>query len=274
MSLYLNAARRFMGILGIKTTTQWRKMMALRYLDPKGLGLEIGPSIRPLAPRCEGFNVKILDFLDRDGLIEKYAKLGVNQDRIEEVDFVWKGENYPELVGGINIFDWVISSHSIEHVPDMIEFLKNCRDVLKVGGVLSLAIPNKRNTFDHLREISSIGTVIDAHLRQDIQPTLGTVVDFELNFARKMGKEVWSKCSPIRFAKSEKINAPKAVANHYRELLKSPTYQDVHVWTFTPESFIQIMKNLNDVEILTGLEMIAPPVARKDEFLVSYRRIA
>ena len=41
---------------------------ALSLLSKKGLGLEIGPSHNPVAPKRKGFNVHIVDHLDANGL--------------------------------------------------------------------------------------------------------------------------------------------------------------------------------------------------------------
>ena len=72
--------------------------MLLRGIDRHALGLEIGPSHRPVAAKRDGFNVRILDHLDAPGLRAKYADHGVDIAAIEEVDYVWRGETLEELV--------------------------------------------------------------------------------------------------------------------------------------------------------------------------------
>lgn len=130
-----------------------RPAAILRDLDRSGLGLEIGPSHNPVAPRRLGFRVRTVDHLDRPGLVAKYTGHGVDTDAIEEVDHVWRGEPLSELVGAPGGFDWIIASHVIEHVPDLVGFLRECERLLNAGGTLSLAIPDKRYCFDHLRPI-------------------------------------------------------------------------------------------------------------------------
>jgi len=41
-----------------------------------------------------------------------------------------------------NELDFVVSSHSLEHMPDVIEVLKEWKRVLKVGGIMGIAVPN------------------------------------------------------------------------------------------------------------------------------------
>jgi SAM-dependent methyltransferase len=121
-----------------------REEKVFHLLDKKGLGLEIGPSHNPIAPKKQGFNVHILDHASATELREKYRDHNLNLDNIEEVDFVWHGESLPELIGKKNCYDWIIASHVIEHVPDFISYLQQCEALLKSDGILSLIIPDKR----------------------------------------------------------------------------------------------------------------------------------
>ena len=96
-----------------------RNEKVLYRIDPGGRGLEIGPCYGPVAPKQAGFNVEILDHLDRDALIRKYqGHPGLNLDRIEPVNYIWNGEPYAELIGKTKYYDWIIASHLIEHTPD------------------------------------------------------------------------------------------------------------------------------------------------------------
>jgi len=70
-----------------------------------GLGLEIGAGCAPIAPKKQGFRGPVLDHCDRKALIEKYRPHGINVDNIEEVDFVWDGRSYTELVGRRHVYD-------------------------------------------------------------------------------------------------------------------------------------------------------------------------
>jgi hypothetical protein len=49
-----------------------------------------------------------------------------------------------------------------EALVDLIRFLNDCDSLLKKAGILSLAVPNKRYSFDHFRPITGIGRVVDA----------------------------------------------------------------------------------------------------------------
>lgn len=209
----------------------------LSFIDKSGYGLEIGPSYHPLAPKKLGYNVRTLDYLSQFDLIEKYALLSVPVTEIEPVDFVWSGESYAELMGGHSLFDWVIASHVIEHMPDFIGFLKNCTSVLKEDGILALVIPDKRYCFDHFRPPSSIAQIIDAYQAKLTRPSLGMIADSYLNQVQRNGSITWNPLTRGSFHFQHTIAETKA------EMVR-PEYNDVHAWSFTPHSFRLVMNDL------------------------------
>jgi len=80
-----------------------RKEKILRHINKNGTGIEIGPSYNPIAPKKEGYNVHIIDHLSKEELLVKYKDFQVDLKKIEEVDFIWKGEKYADLIGKKNI---------------------------------------------------------------------------------------------------------------------------------------------------------------------------
>lgn len=152
-----------------------RKEKVLRHINQNGHGIEIGASHNPIAPKKEGYKVHIIDHMSREQLITKYKDHHVNIENIEEVDFVWRGENYSELIGKSKYYDWIIASHIIEHTPDLIGFINDCDTILKDDGVISLVIPDKRYCFDHYRPITGISKIIDSHFQKNKIHTAGTI---------------------------------------------------------------------------------------------------
>lgn len=148
-----------------------REEKIFHLLDKAGLGLEIGPSHNPIAPKKKGFNVHILDHVSAADLRRKYAAHPVNLDNIEEVDFVWSGQRMPELIGQTQCYDWIIASHVIEHAPDLVSYLQQCEELLKPDGLLSLVVPDKRYCFDYFSPISSTGNVLDAYAEKRVRPS-------------------------------------------------------------------------------------------------------
>lgn len=226
-------------------------------LDKMGLGLEIGPSHNPIAPKKDGFNVHILDHLPAEQLREKYKGHeghGVILENIEEVDYVWNGEPFSELIGQTDCYDWIIASHVIEHVPDMISFLRQCSDILKKDGKISLVIPDKRYCFDYFSPLSSTGNFLDAYLEKRTRPSPGQVFDHFSNAAKRYGKIAWSY-DGLGEA-NELLQTFHDAEAWYQKTKDTADYVDVHCSRFTPSSFLLIVSDLFNLGLI-NLEVIS-----------------
>ncbi len=219
-----------------------RKEIIVAGLDLDRPGLEIGPSHNPVLPKRDGYDVVILDNLSADALRAKYEVDDLDVSLIEEVDYVWHGEPYDELFGDRR-FAWIIASHVIEHVPDLIGFLRSCESVLADDGVISLVIPDKRYSFDYFRPISSIAPVIDAFLENRSQPSVGTAVDYYLNVVRRGDKIAWYKGAQGEYESVHSFEEAKTVADA-GDPYASFAYFDPHVWCFVPHSFRLLIEDL------------------------------
>ncbi len=85
-----------------------RRAKLLRHVDTAGAGLEIGPSHAPVAPKAAGFAVKVMDHAPAEVLRQKYLGHGANLDAIEEVDYIWSGQPFVDLVGDAR-FAWIVA---------------------------------------------------------------------------------------------------------------------------------------------------------------------
>jgi len=65
-------------------------------------------------------------------------------------------------------YDFLLSSHMLEHTSNPISALVEWCQLLKTGGVLVLVLPNKVNTFDHRRPVTTM-----AHLIKDYENKTG-----------------------------------------------------------------------------------------------------
>jgi len=165
-----------------------REEIILSHIKRDGRGLEIGAGHAPIAPKRDGFRVQILDHCDTATLIEKLERHSIKMDKVEEVDFVWDGRPYPEIIGATKLYDWIIASHVIEHTTDLVGFLHDCDSLLKEEGVLSLAVPDIRHCFDRFRPITAIGRVIDAAGNTQKIHSVGTAAEFYLSMVRRAGQ--------------------------------------------------------------------------------------
>lgn len=213
-----------------------------------GLGLEIGPSYNPIAPKRDGYRVEIVDHVDRAGLVEKYGAHGVDVSGIEDVDYVWQGQPLSELIGSEGKYDWIIASHVIEHVPDVIGFLNECGKLLKAGGTLSLAIPDKRYCFDHFRPVSTTGDVIQASIEKRKRHPPGWVFDYFSSVAKLGDAITWSHGTRGDLS----LVHPFAEARQMYEWSLTPDapYIDIHAWRFIPSSFRLMMHDLHALGLI------------------------
>jgi predicted SAM-dependent methyltransferase len=244
-----------------------RRENALKFISKKGPGLEIGPSINPLAPKKDGYNVHIIDHASREQLLDKYKNHNVKLENIEEVDFVWRGESYAELTGKENYYEWIIASHLIEHVPDLIGFLKDCEGVLKEDGVISLVVPDKRYCFDHFRPVTGISKVIDSHFGKNKSHTPGTVVEQILNGVSKGGKIAWGRENFGKYNLGNKLSVAQEALQS-----RDAGYSDRHAWVFVPHSFRLIIHDLFCLGLIPFQEVDFSPTEGCEFYMTLGRR--
>jgi hypothetical protein len=243
-----------------------RENAVFNLINKQGLGLEIGPSHNPIAPKKKGFKVHILDHVSADDLRAKYQGHGLNLENIESVDFVWQGQPLPELVGKTHCYDWIIASHVVEHIPDLISFLQQCEQLLKLSGVISLVIPDKRYCFDYFNSLSSTGMLLDAFEQKRTRPSAGQVFDHFANASKCNDSIAWSKNQPG--GADSLIHSFSEAYTHYKRSIETNEYIDVHCWRFTPESFSLILSDLALLGVL-NLEIKAQFPTSGCEFYVS-----
>jgi SAM-dependent methyltransferase len=107
-----------------------------------------------------------------DGL--NFARQTIWEGNIDEsMDFSYRKRRLGNQVIGeasdlsnveAHSYDFVLSCHSLEHVANPLKALREWERILKPGGFLILAVPNKESIFDHNRPITTL-----AHLIADEQ---------------------------------------------------------------------------------------------------------
>jgi SAM-dependent methyltransferase len=132
-----------------------RDFASRRYL--RGQGLEIGGLHRPLT-LYEGATVKYVDRLSTEE-VRRLNPDVADQPQVT-VDIVDDGETLATIAD--SSVDFVIANHMLEHTRNPIATVENFLRVVKPGGIVFMAIPDKRFTFDRKREVTPF-----AHLRED-----------------------------------------------------------------------------------------------------------
>jgi predicted SAM-dependent methyltransferase len=130
-----------------------RTVIASLYL--RGTGIEIGALHNPL----KVFRVARISYVDRmtvDELRKHYPEL--QREKLVTVDIVDNGEQLATIPDCSQAF--VIANHFIEHCENPLLALDNMLRVLKPLGVLYLAVPDKRFTFDIDRPTTPLGHLL------------------------------------------------------------------------------------------------------------------
>lgn len=203
-----------------------------RYL--RGPALEIGPFYKPV---MRGDGIKYFDILDTEGLRERAA--GITDARPHDVpDHI----HYVSPTGDLAIieeqFPLVISSHCIEHQPDLIAHLNGVARILLSGGYYALFIPDYRYTFDHFLSASTLADVVRA--KGNNRHTLESILQhFTLTTHNEparhwAGDHKYPEDPPWREIIMEALR-----------LSKRDEYHDVHAWAFCPENFRAIIEGLH-----------------------------
>ncbi len=249
-----------------------RKKSVLKRIDVAGgVGLELGPLYSPIVTKDEG-RIFYADHMSTKDLRKKYKGHGFDTDKIVDVDYVIGNKTLKQALNGKR-FDYVIASHVIEHIPNMVAWLEEISSILKPGGILSLAIPDMRYTFDIKRDVSRPSEVIGAYADGVTRATSSMIYDAVSEFKNVDPVQAWAgDVKDISKIPSQKqmVQAWKTVQIN----LDSKQYVDAHYFTFTPISFMNIFKHLIvhefvDFEIV-NFKDTAP---NELEFYVSLKKI-
>ncbi|MFL9963462.1 methyltransferase domain-containing protein [Paraburkholderia sediminicola] len=95
---------------------------------------------------------------------------------------MWGTNTLEQALGGKRV-DYVVASHFIGHVPDLIAWLNELRSVLNPGGEVRLIVPDKRFTFDCFGEETRIASVLYNNLIRARIPQPQILIDYCINVA-------------------------------------------------------------------------------------------
>jgi SAM-dependent methyltransferase len=144
-----------------------KSLPALRALLRGRVGLEIGgpsPIFAPgglLALYREAQRVDNCNFAARtiwEGEIEAAAEFRAGREPGRQI--IAEGGDLRAIASGA--YEFVLSSHMLEHTANPLRVLAEWRRVLAPGGLLVLLLPHRDGTFDHRRPVTTL-----AHLRDD-----------------------------------------------------------------------------------------------------------
>jgi hypothetical protein len=246
-----------------------------RILAPLGdltrVGLEIGALHHPIIDRSQDPNANVLyvDHTDTAALHAKYAD-DTDVGEMVAVDVVWGDGLLVDAIGDRAPIDWVIASHVIEHVPNLVGWLDELASVMSDGAVLSLAIPDKRYCFDINRRETDPSDVVGAWLADSKRPSLATVYEFYARIAPVDAGQAWAGVYALQPAEEDVERGLEWA----RKAADSDEYVDVHCWTFTPDVFVATLRTLFRLG-LTSFRVVrfTPTLSNELEFFCALERL-
>ena len=245
------------------------------FVTKQARGLEIGAGYRPTFPKRDGFNVVVLDYCSTDELIAYHNSNNmIPKDlvaQIEAVDVVCAGGSYSDLPGLAGSFDYVAACHVIEHSVDVCGFLKDCAALLKPGGHLLLAVPERACIQDYYRPATTVGDVLLAHVAPHAYDVKSRM-DEAWYASLLQGAGAWSRLH-LKHAASEGLRPSPMhdleTAKHIWHLSSGPLapqpYRDAHRWVFDESGFAELV-NFVEIASGTGLHLVAMPGMFECEF--------
>lgn len=219
--------------------------------------LEIGPFFSPL---LSGFNACFFDVLSQDDLVLRAKSLGKQDPQVPWIRWV-------SPTGDLKIvdqsFDFVISSHCLEHQPDLVSHLQHVEHILKPEGRYFLLVPDKRYCFDTFLAESSIADVLDAHYAKRRTHLLRSVIEHRALTTHNESSRHWAGEHGDRYL--ERTARIEASILEYQAA--SGSYIDVHSWYFTPDSAESILTTLHRLGLINiQIERVYPTRRNSNEF--------
>lgn len=217
-----------------------RGKIARKYLH--GDGIEIGALHSPLDVPSNA-KVKYVDRMSTSNLRKQYPEL--DSLDLVNVDIIDNGEQLSSITD--QSMDFAIANHMIEHCQDPIRTIEQHLRVIRPGGILYMAVPDKRYTFDMPRPLTSLDHVVNDYHS-------GASSSFRSHF------EEW-----VILVENQPNENREARINNLIEMDYSIHF---HVWT--KEKFVELL-NYCKLHLLFSFE-IEVCLDNRKEFIVILRK--
>ena len=225
--------------------------------------LEIGPFY---SPTVVGDFVDYADHLDSDQLRVRAIEIGMDPTTVPHITYVL---HEGSLSAVDQTYDVVLSSHNIEHQPDLIDHLNQVSAILADDGCYALIVPDARHCFDAKLGVSKISDVLDAYYEGRRRHTLGAVVEHRAMTTHNDSERHWADRLAGRI-NYEPLEASRVAAAIREFELADGVYIDVHGWQFEPLSLSDICHCLVDLGLVNYSRVSCNgPVFGTNEFTVT-----
>ena len=219
--------------------------------------LEIGPFCSPV---LVGPNVSYFDVLSQTELQARARSLGIDEARVPRIDFV---SPTGDLTAVDRTFGSVVSSHCIEHQPDLVYHLQQVSRILVPGGRYYVLVPDKRYCFDVFMAESTVAEVIGAHQQRRRVHPLKSVIEHRAMTTHNDVARHWAGDHGT-LPDDQDARIRKAM-EEFREA--DGGYVDVHAWYLTPQNAPAILRTLRELGMVDlAVERCYPTQHHANEF--------
>lgn len=167
-------------------------------------------------------------------------------------------------------FDAVLSSHAIEHQPDLVGHLHQVSELLHPGGRYLLLVADHRYCADHFTESSTIVDVLDAHARKITKHDPKSLILSRCLITHNEPVRHWNGDHGLAdddpdLPRREHISR---LASAVKLLNSAPqAVHDDRAWFFAPDSFALIINDLRALALCDlQVERVYPTLRNTCEF--------
>ncbi len=142
----------------------------------RGRGLEIGAMHNPTAVHAS-CAVEYFDVVTREEAMRLFPEVPAASFRIDP-EYLGDVDKSGLSIIGDGEFDFAILNHVIEHVANPIRLVDELFRVVKRGGYVVIACPDKRHTFDRGRALTPFAHLLEEYIAGTAEVTDDHYLDF------------------------------------------------------------------------------------------------
>ncbi len=213
--------------------------------------MEIGALIDPILKQEDG-QIFYADRLSLKDIKQQFSwDKNLQSHQFVTIDYVLEKErSLKECVEGT--FDYIIASHVAEHVPNLIGWIEEIREVLNPLGQLRLTLPDGRYSFDMKRQDTRLSDLLAEWMKKSYCPDTHLVLDFALNKVSEHDVAQVHLQHGLYPDKNElQSQFPFSEVLEWGQRTLDPNhYEDVHCWVLHLNLFAKYMTILAENDLL------------------------
>lgn len=233
-------------------------------------GLEFGPLFNPIVGKLDG-PVFYVDYTDTESLRRKSASdPNVKLDAFVEIDYSLADGPLSRICAPTAPYGYVVASHVFEHLPNPLGWLRELASMMQPGGIVALAVPDRRHTYDFFRAETTLAQLLAYDLDRLQAPSTLQLADHYLNVRLVDSVASWQR--PPALATAPRYHPDEQALFILGQALGGQ-YIDCHCTVWTEPQFAELLPRAAS---LLGLPFsilrIHAPVRGSNEFIVQLQR--